>query len=289
MPNQASKLYQRGGTGGLRTIAITSGKGGVGKTSLAVNLGLSLVNQGYRVALLDGDMGLANVDVLLGLTPKYTLRHVIEGDKELAEIILQDSSGLYLIPASRGVEALAQLEAADRTRLLTRLTQLEGMIDILLIDTAAGISSNVLSLILAADEAIVVTVPEPTAMTDAYAVIKVLSRHRSDLRAGIVINMVERPSQAEEVFAQLERVIQRFLKVDVRFAGHVLRDDCVGRAICEQKPFSICFPYAKASRCVADLARSLATGTPGQPPTLGPGDGRAEPFWDRMVHWATTL
>lgn len=289
MPNQASKLYQRVRTRGLRTIAITSGKGGVGKTSLAVNLGLLLVRQGYRVALLDGDMGLANVDVLMGLTPKYTLRHVIEGQKELADIVLRDRSGLYVIPASRGVEALAQLDVADRTRLLARLGQLEGMIDILLIDTAAGISSNVLSLLLAADETMVVTVPEPTAITDAYAVIKVLSRHRGNPHAGIVMNMVEGESQAEEVFGQLHRVIQRFLKVEVRFAGHVLRDDCVGRAVCEQTPFSICFPYARASRCVADLARSLTTSRPVGLPTGGHDEQHTEPFWDRMVHWATTL
>lgn len=289
MRNQASKLYQRVMPRGLRTIAITSGKGGVGKTSLAVNLGLLMVKHGYRVALLDGDLGLANVDVLLGLTPKYTLRHVIEGQKELGEIILQDSTGLYVIPASRGVEALAQLDAAARGELLNRLGRLEGMIDILLIDTAAGISPNVLSLILAADETIVVTVPEPTAITDAYAVIKVLSRHRANARAGIVMNMVEGSSQAEEVFAQLQRVIHRFLNVEVRFAGHVLRDECVGRAICEQRPFSICFPYARASRCVADLARSLTGSRPAALPSLDASEAHTEPFWDRMVHWATTL
>jgi flagellar biosynthesis protein FlhG len=287
--DQASQLHQRAMGRGVRTIAITSGKGGVGKTSLAVNLGLLMVRDGHRVALLDGDMGLANVDVLLGLTPKHTLRHVIEGHKELAEIILRDQSGLYVIPASRGVEALAQLSISERTQLVQRLGQLEGMIDILLIDTAAGISSNVISLILAADEAIVVTVPEPTAITDAYAVIKVLSRHRSDLRAGILINMVEGSSQAEEVFAQLQRVIRRFLKVEVRFAGHVLRDECVGRAICEQKPFSICFPYAKASRCLADLAKSLGEPIQRGSPALNLVEHQSEPFWDRMVDWAARL
>lgn len=283
MQDQASKL--RGGAiateRGLRTIAITSGKGGVGKTSLAVNLGLLLAGEGHRVALLDGDMGLANVDVLLGLAPKFTLRHVVEGQKELHDIMLQGPNGLYVIPGSRGVEVMANLAPAEQARLLGRLGQLEGLIDILLLDTAAGISPNVLSLILAADEAIVVTVPEPTAITDAYAVIKVLSRYRADPRAGILINMVEGASQAEELFEQLQRVIRHFLKVEVGFVGHVLRDECVGRAVCEQKPFSVCFPYAKASRSLVDLAKTLTT-----PIGLVP---QPEPFWDRIVYWTSQL
>ncbi len=281
--DQASKL-RHGPTATesrLRTIAITSGKGGVGKTSLAVNLGLLLAGEGHRVALFDGDMGLANVDVLLGLTPKFTLRHVVEGQKEIHDIMLRGPNGLYVIPASRGVEAMAHLAPAAQTRLLERLGQLEGLIDILLLDTAAGISPNVLSLILAADEAIVVTVPEPTAITDAYAVIKVLSRHRADPRAGILMNMVEGASQAEELFDQLRRVIRHFLQVEVGFVGHVLRDECVGRAVCEQKPFSICFPYARASRSLVDLARTLAASS-----RRGP---QPEPFWNRMMYWAAQL
>lgn len=281
--DQASKLRHAAAatTNGFRTIAITSGKGGVGKTSLAVNLGLLMAGNGHRVALLDGDMGLANVDVLLGMTPKFTLRHVVEGQKELVEIMLRGPNGLYVIPASRGVEAMAHLPVAERAQLLGRLEQLEGLIDILLIDTAAGISPNVLSLILAADEAIVVTVPEPTAITDAYAIIKVLSRHRADLRAGILMNMVEGISQAEELFDQLRRIIRHFLKVEVRFTGHVLRDECVGRAVCEQKPFSVCFPYARASRSLHELAKSLAAPSQHAP--------HPEPFWGRMIHLAAQL
>lgn len=281
--DQASKLRHAATatTSGFRTIAITSGKGGVGKTSLAVNLGLLMAGDGHRVALLDGDMGLANVDVLLGMTPKFTLRHVVEGQKDLNEIMLQGPNGLYVIPGSRGVEAMAHLSSAERAQLLDRLGRLKGMFDILLIDTAAGISPNVLSLILAADEAIVVTVPEPTAITDAYAVIKVLSRHRADPRANILMNMVEGASQAEEVSKELQRVIRHFLKVEVGFAGHVLRDECVGRAVCEQKPFSICFPYARASRSLHELARSLAAPSHHAP--------QSEAFWGRMVHWSSQL
>lgn len=281
--DQASKLRDEtiATESGLRTIAITSGKGGVGKTSLAVNLGLLLAGEGRRVALFDGDMGLANVDVLLGLTPKFTLRHVVDGQKELRDIMLPGPNGLQVIPASRGVEAMAHLAPAEQVRLVERLGQLEGLVDILLLDTAAGISPNVLSLLLAADETIVVTVPEPTAITDAYAVIKVLSRHRADPRAGILLNMVEGAAQAEELFEQLQRVIRHFLQVEVRFVGHVLRDECVGRAVCEQKPFSICFPYARASRSLVDLARTLTA--------PGLRVSQPEPFWDRMVHWAAQL
>lgn len=176
---------------------------------------------------------------------------------------------------------MAQLAPAAQIRLLERLGQLEGSIDILLLDTAAGISSNVLSLLLAADETIVVTVPEPTAITDAYAVIKVLSRHRADPCAGILLNMVEGASQAEELFGQLRRVIRHFLQVEVGFVGHVLRDECVGRAVCEQKPFSVCFPYAKASRSLSDVTKTLTA--PGRRVP------QSKPFWDRMVHWAAQL
>lgn len=283
MQDQASKLRCTATATAkrLRTIAITSGKGGVGKTSLAVNLGLLMARDGHRVALLDGDMGLANVDVLLGLTPKFTLRHVVEGQKDLSEIMLQGPNGLSVIPGSRGVEAMAHLSSAEQAQLLNRLGQLEGVFDILLIDTAAGISPNVLSLILAADEAIVVTVPEPTSITDAYAVIKILSRHRADHRTGILMNMVEGISQAEEVFRELQRVIRHFLNVEVGFVGHVLRDECVGRAVCEQKPFSICFPYARASRSLQELARSLA-----EPSQYA---SQSEAFWGRMVHWSSVL
>lgn len=281
--DQASKLRHTATAAAkrLRTIAITSGKGGVGKTSLAVNLSLLMAGDGHRVALFDGDMGLANVDVLLGLAPKFTLRHVVEGQKDLAEIMLQGPNGLHVIPGSRGVEAMAHLSSAEQTQLLERLGRLEGMLDILLIDTAAGISPNVLSLVLAADEAIVVTVPEPTSITDAYAVIKVLSHHRADPRASILMNMVESASQAEEVFKELQRVIRHFLKVEVGYAGHVLRDECVGRAVCEQKPFSIYFPYARASRSVQELARSLAEPSRHAPQT--------DAFWGRMVHWSSQL
>ncbi len=264
----------------MRTIAITSGKGGVGKTSLAVNLGLVLAGQGHRVAIMDGDLGLANVDILLGINPAYDLRHVVAGEKELAEVVVTGPSGLRVIPASSGVASMADLGEADRGRLVERLRRAGDLADLLLIDTGAGISRTVLSLVLAADEVLVVTVPEPTAITDAYALIKVIGQERPDLAVRLVLNMVEGACEAQEVYANLQRIIRRFLKCEVGFAGFVPRDPCVPRAVREQKPLSVYFPYARATQCVAALAADLA---------VAPARAKGTPapdFWGRLVQYS---
>jgi flagellar biosynthesis protein FlhG len=265
---------------GMRTIAITSGKGGVGKSSLAVNLGLALAGQGHRVAIMDGDLGLANVDILLGINPAYDLRHVVSGEKELAEIMVTGPGGLRVIPASSGVASMADLGEADRARLLERLRAAGDVADLLLIDTGAGISRTVLSLVLAADEVLVVTVPEPTAITDAYALIKVVCRERPGLPVRVLLNMVEGAREAQEVYGNLHRIIQRFLKCEAGFAGFVPRDPCVPRAVREQKPLSVYFPYARASQCVAALAADLAAAPARGKATAAPD------FWGRVVQYS---
>jgi flagellar biosynthesis protein FlhG len=263
---------------GLRTISFSSGKGGVGKSSLVVNLGLILAKQGYRVPLMDGDMGLANIYILLGLAPRYTLRHVLTGEKELEEIILTGPAGLQIIPAASGVEALANLGEPERQALIQRLGRLEDLADVLLVDTGAGISATVLSLLLACQEAVVVTTPEPTAITDAYALAKVVARRRATHPLRLVVNMVEGATQAEEVYRNIQRVLQRFVRCRLDFAGHVVWDPLVGKAVQEQKPLSIYYPYAKATRCITALAGTLLAGAPG-------GEQWGE-FWGKMAQSA---
>lgn len=276
MPDQARSLRRlTGRVPTLRTIAFTSGKGGVGKSSLTLNVGLILARLGRRVVILDGDLSLANIDVLLGLTPKRTLKDVIEGDLSLRDVMLTGPQGIGVIPASSGVETLASLDPGRRERLLAKLSEIEEMADVLLVDTAAGVSPTVLSLVLACQEAVVVTVPEPTAITDAYALLKIISRRNPDHSVRLLVNMVESQAQAEEVYRGIQRVVQRFLPFRPLYAGHVVWDPCVGKAVQEQKPLAIYYPYTKATRCISALAHSLATSQPAA------GGGGA--FWSRMA------
>jgi flagellar biosynthesis protein FlhG len=228
-----------------------------------------------RVVILDGDLSLANIDVLLGLTPKRTLKDVIEGDLNLRDVMLTGPQGIGVIPASSGVETLASLDAGRRERLLAKLSEIEEMADVLLVDTAAGVSPTVLSLVMACQEAVVVTVPEPTAITDAYALLKIISRRNPDHAVRLLVNMAESQAQAEEVYRGIQRVVQRFLPFRPLYAGHVVWDPCVGKAAQEQKPLAIYYPYTKATRCISALAHSLATSPPA---AVGGGA-----FWSRMA------
>lgn len=276
MTDQARKLRAlRTRQRPVRTIAFTSGKGGVGKSTLVVNVGLVLARQGVRVGVFDGDLGLANIDVLLGLTPKYTLRDVIEGDLELRDIMVPGPHGLQVLPASSGIESLANLDPDQRDRLVAKLATLEQLIDVLLVDTAAGISSTVLSLVLACQEAVVVTMPEPTALTDAYALLKVVSQRNPNHPVRLLVNMAENQRQAEETYLRIERVTNRFLFSRPSFAGYVVRDPCVTKAVQEQKPLTVYYPYAKATRCIHNLAQSLLA--------LPPAAEGMGGFWGRMA------
>jgi flagellar biosynthesis protein FlhG len=255
------------------SVAITSGKGGVGKTSLAVNLALALAQGGTRTCLVDGDLGLANVDVLLNLHPRYTLQDVVARDLTLQDVTVTGPAGLQVVPAASGVEALANLGPAARQSLVERLRQPGLGADALVLDTGAGISHTVLTLALAADEVLVVTTPDPTALTDAYAMLKVLSRRRPTLPVQIVLNQVEHAGHAREVHGHLARIAERFLQREVPLAGWVPRDPCVERAVREQRPLMLYFPYARATEAIRDIAQRLE----GRVSTDRAG------FWDRLV------
>jgi len=246
----------------LKTIAVTSGKGGVGKTSVVTNLGILCAMWGYRVAIFDADLSLANVDVLLGIRPRYNLSHVISGEKKLQDILHEGPNGIILIPASCGVESLANLTSTQMEMLLNDLEQFSRSLHLLFIDTGAGVSDNVLPFILAAGEVIIVTTPEPTAITDAYAVIKIITQRRRKINENaqplkLLVNMVESSMEAEEVMERILLVIKRFLNTTVEFGGYILKDERVSKAIMAQSPLILSYPHSEASKCIFKIAKQI--------------------------------
>ncbi len=240
-----------------RTIAFTSGKGGVGKSNLVLNTGLAIARRGRRVAILDGDLGLASINVLMGLSPRFDLRHVLSGERPLRDIVLHGPHGLSVIPAGSGIAELANLDDEAREALLGQLSAVAETVDYLLIDTGAGISDTVLNLVMASDEAIVVTRPEPTALADAYALIKVIVTQEPAYPFHLLINMVRDARQAEQVYASLEQILVRFLGYQPGNAGHVVTDACVGQGVVHQVPFTIMAPHSPAARDVEALATRI--------------------------------
>jgi len=266
--DQAQGLRSGGLKRSFRVIAVTSGKGGVGKTNLVSNLAIAMANDGRRVLVVDADLGLANVDVIMGLTPKYDLRHLLHDDGTIEECIVTGPEGVDVISGGSGVAELTELETAQKWRLLEALEPLSDRYDTLLIDTGAGIGSNVQFFAGAAHEVIVVVGPEPTSLTDAYSTIKVLQARCGLRRVLVVANGTTNQAAARDVFRQLHTVTSRFLKVVVEFAGWVPHDVHVEQAVMRQTPFLTLHPMAPASARVKALADALLrrqpdTGTSG--------------------------
>lgn len=252
----------------LRVIAVTSGKGGVGKTNLTANLAVALARGGQRVCVLDADVGLANLDVVLGLVPRETLLHVLRGERSLGEVVIDGPAGIRIIPAASGVAELTALGPEAQLRLLEEVESLDGTFDVLLIDTAAGISSNVLYFAAAAAEVLVVITPEPTSITDAYALIKVLAARHGRREFLVLVNMATGLADAEAAFRRLARVAERFLRVGLSFEGYVPRDEAVSQAVRQQQPVMLASPRTPASLALGTVARRLAT-RPTATPTGG--------------------
>jgi flagellar biosynthesis protein FlhG len=240
-----------------RVMAVTSGKGGVGKTNIVANLGYALTKRGRRVLIFDADLGLGNLDVLLGIAPRHNLAHVINGEKALEEIIIPGPGNLHILPASSGVQELTRLSHAQQFRILKKLNQLIDAYDVFLIDTAAGISTNVLYFTASAQEIIVVVTPEPTSITDAYALMKVLSIKYHERHFKLIVNAARSEREADETYRQLERVSSRFLDIQMDYLGKVLMDENVKRGVRCQTMVSQLAPVSRASRNFAALARSL--------------------------------
>lgn len=240
-----------------RVVAVTSGKGGVGKTNLAANLGTSLCKLGYRTALLDGDLGLANANIVLGVNPRYDISHVLSGEKALKDIAAEGPAGLQVFPGGTGLYEAANLPAEGLESLLNSLASLEAAFDLLLVDTGAGLGEAVISLVLSAAEIMLVTTPEPTALADAYGLLKVVARRSPGARVHVVVNMVHRDGEGEQVFRHFQRAARQFLGFDISFLGEVPFDAVVGRAVQEQVPFVLTYPNSRAGRAVSNLARHL--------------------------------
>jgi flagellar biosynthesis protein FlhG len=243
---------------GPKVIAVTSGKGGVGKTSLVANLAVSLSELGKKVIVLDADFGLANIDVLLGLTPRFHLGHVLFGSKSLTEIMIQGPKGIRIIPASSGLQRMSELTSTQRALIVESFAGLDFDTDYFLIDTAAGISRNVIHFLASAEEVIVVSTPEPTSIVDAYAVIKIILAENLRKEVQIVINSAESAGEAQEVFCQINSVVKRFINREVSYLGHIRQDPCLPQSVRSQVLVTHRFPDAPASRCFRELASSIA-------------------------------
>ncbi len=262
----------------MKTIAITSGKGGVGKSNTAVNVGLALVQVSRRVLLFDADLGLANLDILLGCKCTHTLADVVEGRRSLDEVIVEAAPNLRVLPASSGILEMERLSYSRRVKLLTELDALAAEYDYLLIDTGAGVSENVLFFCAGAGGVVVVTTPEPTAMMDSYAMIKVLLMQHDVRSFNVVVNQVRHPGQGLSVFAKLNNICQKFLHQDVHYMGELPHDSALERSVIERKPVLLSNPGSSVSRAVVTLSqefeRTFASGA----------KSRASAMWEAIKH-----
>jgi flagellar biosynthesis protein FlhG len=262
----------------VRVLAVSSGKGGVGKTNVAVNLGITLSGMGRRVALLDADLGLANVDVLLGLHAKYNLSHVLSGERSLSEIMVEGPGRLKIVPASSGIQRMSELSAPEQAALIHAFGDIGHDLDALLVDTAAGISGGVVNFARACQDILLVVVDEPTSLTDAYAFIKLLNRDHGVFRFQIIANMVQDAAHGQALFTKLCKVTDRYLDVALHFLGAIPQDEYLRRAVQKQNPVVLAYPNSKSAqafRAVAQRADAL--------PVAERSSGRLEFFFERMI------
>jgi flagellar biosynthesis protein FlhG len=265
LPDRTTKTFpmNKGNTkrtlapGPVQVIAVTGGKGGVGKTSVAVNLSTALAMTGKRVMLMDGDLGLANVDVLLGLTPRHTLAQVLDGTCSLEEVIVDAPQGFQVVPAASGIANMANLGAIEHLNIVQAFSSLANKLDVLVVDTAAGIAHSVMQFSQAAQHVLVVVCDEPASITDAYALIKVLSRNHGVRNFHVLSNMVHMKGEGELLFKKLERVASRFLETTLNYVGEVPDDPYLKRAIREQRPVTDAYPASPAAMAFKKLALNV--------------------------------
>lgn len=265
MPDQALKLRELMGTRGkMRVYAVTSGKGGVGKTNVLLNLALAVALRNKRVAVLDADLGFANIDVLLGIAPRFSLYEVLQREKSLKEVMVEGPCGLKVIPGGSGIGEVVSLTGYRQRQLLEELKSLEREVEYLFVDTSAGLSRLTLALLLAADEVILVLNPEPPSLTDAYAVVKVFSHFRPQKEVLVVVNRAKGPREADQTFEKLATAARRFLAARLKYVGFVPDDPLVSQAVKRQQPFLLSSPHAAASRSLREIAASILL--EGEPP-----------------------
>jgi flagellar biosynthesis protein FlhG len=241
----------------IKVIAVTGGKGGVGKTNLSVNLSIALAELRRRVVLMDADLGLANVDVLLGIKAQYTLADVLDGGKSLREVLLNGPAGIKVVPASSGIQQMASLSTREHAALIHAFSDLSDQLDVLVVDTAAGISDTVVSFVRAAQEVVVVVCDEPSSITDAYALIKLLNAEYGVFRFRVVANMTRSTQEGLHLFAKLNGVCERFLDASLQYIGHVPFDENVRKAVQKRKALMEFAPRSKAANAVRALAQKV--------------------------------
>ncbi len=246
------------GSSKTRVIAVSSGKGGVGKTNMSINIAIAYAQLGKKVLVMDADLGLANVNVAMGIIPKYNLYHLIRQKKKMKDIIINTDFGIQIVAGASGFSKIANLSDEEREHFIEEISQMDA-VDIIIIDTSAGVSSNVLDFIAAADDAIIVTTPEPTAITDAYGIIKIIATEIDNMNLGIklIVNRVKSVTEGKKVSERVINIASQFLNLKVDYLGYVYDDPQVSQAILKQKPFIIVDPDSKASICIKHIVSRL--------------------------------
>ena len=280
--DQASGLRQMVNPRPVRAIAVTGGKGGVGKTNVSVNLGVAAAEMGQKVMLLDADLGLANIDVILGLHPEYDLSHVMRGERTLDEVLVEGPSGLKVVPGASGVQALAELSPAEHTGLIRAFSEVAADTDLLIVDTAAGISDTVLSFSRASHEILVVVCDEPASITDAYAIIKLLNRDFGHQRFRILANLVRSAQEGRELYNKMCRVTDRYLDVTLGFMGAIPFDESLRKAVRSQRPVVQAFPRSRIAQVFRNLAKKIETW-----PEPAGANGQVQFFVERLIKYSS--
>jgi len=276
--NQANGLHTMNNPNPVKVISVTGGKGGVGKSNITLNIAISLAEMGKKVIIMDADLGLANIDIMLGLRVTRNLSHVIKGECNLDDILLEGPNGIKIIPASSGTKEMAQLSDMEHAGLIRAFSELSEDVDVLLVDTAAGIADNVISFAQASQDLIVVVCDEPTSITDAYALIKILSVEHDVFRFRIVANMVRTTNEGRELFAKLTRVTDQFLDVALDYLGSVPFDENVRKSVKKQQALVKLYPKSAASVAFNHLATKVSGW-----PVPKSAKGNIEFFMERLV------
>lgn len=265
-----------------RIITVTSGKGGVGKTNMCVNLAAQLAKLGLRTCIFDADLGLANINILMGISPEYNLEDVIEGEKSISDILIHDPCGVDIIPGGTGVEKLAAMPQESVTQLIETFSYLEGY-DVLFFDTSAGISRDVLSFCMASKEVVLVVTPEPTSLTDGYSLLKVLSLNGYRDPVKVIFNQAKNERFAQAVFNKFKETVKKYLPLDISYMGCLPADETVAEAVARQRPFVTLYPSARATRGIIRLAQYLLDHSETEA-----SDSGFEAFWEKYAEFANS-
>lgn len=282
--DQAAGLRRMVNPGPVRVVAVTGGKGGVGKTNVSVNLAVAAAEAGQKVMLFDADLGLANIDVVLGLHPKYNLSNVLKGECSLEEAILEGPGGVQVVPGASGVQHMAELSPAEHTGLIRAFGDLNTDLDLLIVDTAAGISDTVVSFSRASHDILLVVCDEPASITDAYAIIKLLNRDYGHTRFRVLANMVRTAQEGRELYNKMCRVTDRYLDVTLSYMGAVPFDESLRRAVKGQRPVVQAFPRSRVAQAFRNLAKKMDSW-----PMPAGANGQVQFFVERLIRYSSEI